>query len=308
MRKGLKNVPLSSIFRARPKDPGELNESFAGTFFKTTYQGKEEVFGVIASHALTEGGKDFSLQRIFLADVYIDGSFVEVPMEVVQLGAPGMLDVSLVKIPDEIIPFIEPYELMPKPPVSNEPFASFGFVGNELKQVENRYVLNHRSSYSMRTMMPTEPGSYVGECGGPLEGINENGVPVLAGIHTGSSGKVGYAASAHVLNMLVEAYHHQGEGYFPLEFNGYQLAQLRADEYISFITLYNKQGQALWKGAATERFSTHFLAELLFKYHPHTLQLTLGRAGWANAHSMDMREQISVRKVRYEIPEDFLSV
>ena len=294
-------IPLRSIFRARPKDPGALNESFSGTFFKTTYQGKEEVFGVIASHALTEGGADFSLQRFFLADVYIDGSFVEVPMEVVQLGAPGMADVSLVKIPEEIIPFIDPYPLMSEPLESNEPFVSFGFVGDELKQVENRYVLNHRSSYSMRTMMPTEPGSYVGGCGGPLEGVDANGELVLAGIHTGSSGKVGYATSARFLNMLVDAYYHQGEGYFPLEINGQHIMDLRVDEYVSDIAFLDRKGKVLATHQIAEKFSYTAVNQVLQEHPVRAIELTIARVSWQERNPNLLQLYTKVRRVSYDL-------
>lgn len=300
--------PLRSIFRARPTEPGIDNEAFTGTFIQVVYQGKTEVYGVVATHALTEGGNDFSLQRLFIADVYIDGTFMEVPMEIVQLGATGVADVSLVKVPEEIIPFIEPYNLMEPSAETAGPLTSFGFVDNELKQVENRYVIGHRSSYSMRTMMPVEPGSYIGGCGGPLEAVNENGVTVLAGIHTGSSNKVGYATSTRFLNTLVTAYHNHGEGYFPLEISGHHVMDLRADEYLSQIAFLDRKGNVLYTHQFEEKFSYTAVNQILQEYPVRALELTVARVSWQENNPQLLKAYSKVRRVKYDLRSEELTV
>ena len=303
-----REFPLRRTFRARPLDPGETHDSFSGTFFKTQYRGREEVYGVVATHTLSEDVDDFSLKRHFVADVYIDGSFMEVPMEIVQLGAPGMLDISLVKIPEEIIPFIEPYTLMPQiQSYTNEPFVSFGFVGDQPKQVTDRYMLRNNSSYSLRTMMPAPLGSYMGGCGGPVEGVSAEGEPLLVGIHTGSSGisnqggNVGYATQALFLQALVDAYHQNGEAYFPLEILGRHIMDLRVDEYISSITFFDRKGVPVARHRFSEKFSYTAVNRILDEKPVREMEITVGRITWNKKPSNIVQLDTQVRRVRYNL-------
>lgn len=301
---------VQSIFQARDISSTPIDAYSGGLF-----QLDGEIYGVIAAHAL--GGverEERLLGRYFLADVYYNEDFISIPAEAVLFNP--MLDVALVTFswdhveqPGFSTKDLRPLELADDLPQVGQTLSSYGFINShDLAEVQGRTV-TEVYPLSIRTMMPWPRGFRSGLCGSLLP----KGKTHAFAFHIGSTSDkkvdekqdVGFATPAWVLRVMVEAFKNGGEAYFPLEFNGYEIAKLRADEYISFMTLYDKQGKVLWKGAAKERFSFHSLEQLLVTHHPHTLQLTLGRAGWVDAHSMNMREQISVRKVRYEFPEDF---
>ncbi len=309
----MQSFPLKRTFRAHSSALEPDRNFFSGTFFKTQYQGKEEVYGVVAAHTLIDGASDEVLQRHFMAQVYMDGSFVEVPMEIVQLSAPGMLDVALIKIPEEIIPLLEPYTLGSPAMAGNEPFVSFGFVGNDLKQVENRYLINGRSVYSMRTMMPIALGTYVGGCGGPVEYTDAAGNTLLIGIHTGSSGSiavdggnVGYATNAQFLNTLVNAYHQDAQAHFPLEIGGKHVMDLQADEYISAITFLDRKGGELATHQFVGKFSYTAVNRILEEYPVRTLELTVARIGWEEDNPEVVKPYTYVRRVAYDFQTEEL--
>ena len=301
---------VQSIFQARDISADPIDTYSGGLF-----QLNGEIYGVIAAHALGSTDREKRLLgRYFLADIYYNGNFVSVPAEAVVFNP--MLDVALVKFswnhveqPGFSTDNLRPLELADELPQVGQVLSSYGLINShDLAEISER-VVTAVFPLSIRTRMPWPRELRSGLCGSWLV----NAYAQAVAVHIGSTSKkevdekqdIGFATPAWVLRVMVEAYKNGGEGYFPLEFNGYTIARLRADEYVSFITLYNKQGKVLWKGNAKERFSSQFLNELLTTYHPHALQLTLGRAGWVDAYSMGMREQLSVRKVRYEIPTDF---
>lgn len=313
------NLPLEvrhpfvrSTFQAH-----DLSRTYANTYSGGFFLLDGKVYGVVAAHTLGEvHRKEKQLGRHFLADIYYQDEFFSIPAEAVLFNP--VLDVALVTFSWESVQKngfseqdLQPLELAEDLPQVGDVLSSHGFVQvHEVANVSGREVLEV-FPLSIRTRMTWPRAFRPGLCGSWLVNDLKQAVAVHIGStedeHVNEKDDIGYATPAWVLRTMVTAYKNAGEGYFPLELNGYKIADLRADEYISFITLYDKHKKVLWKGKATPRFSSRLLTTLLPKYHPAEMQLTVGRTSWAGPSSTQMREQVSVRKIRYTFPDGFFT-
>lgn len=302
MHATFKGVPNITLFR----------NQFSGSLFRTVYQGKEEVYGVIATHALTPLPStfkkhlyaNFSLHRKFKLEVYTkEGTWLSLPAAVVQLGAFGMGDVSLVKIMGEYdasqLHFftLKTEELLPGDVVS-----SVGFIPGQLAYIPKREVLE-RSTISVRTTLPGSEEGLRGICGGA--GFDEEGNLVF--VHTGSNPswlmqppRIGYGTYAWFLNKLVEAYHNNGEAYIPFELNGYHITDLRVDEYVSSLSYFNENGDLLWHMKVPGKFSFRKAQQKLSNLSPRFAEVVIGRMKWAGRKDSFVESMPEVRRVRYD--------
>ena len=299
---------MRSTFQAHDFSTHSVDTYSGGLF---TWNG--EIYGVVAAHVI--GGMERAepqLGRLFLADMYYQGRYISVPAQAEIINP--MLDIVLVRflwdkvsVPGFDVKELNPLELTDElPPVGSE-VSSHGFIeDHEVADISGRRVVQS-GLLSLRTTLPWARVFRPGLCGSWL--TDQAGRAV--GVHIGSSGKaaderddIGYATPAWVLRVMVEAYQNGGEGYFPLVVDGHKLADLRANEFVSFVTLYDKHRKVLWKGKGRARFSEDFFTNLFQTYHPHTVQLVLGRVDWLEPSSSILREKISVRKVQYQFPEE----
>lgn len=297
---------LRCIFQSRETTTQETN-LFSGAVFQTVYNGRREVYGVVASHALESG--QFVLGKTFTADIYEgEGRFRSVPVQVVQVSAPSMLDVSLVKFRPEDEILFRPLTISPAPFLEGNTAVSFGFADRKLVEIDER-TFRSATPLCRRTTMPYPRADRMGLCGSAL--VNEQGE--LIGIHTGSTyGKtseqddVGHATNASLLNVLVEAYHNDGQATFPLILNQQKVLDMRVDEYISYIRLYDENGKQLWQRGFESKFAYDNVNTKIAELAPRVVELTVRRVHWDPAHPDNLVEIRNSRdKTRRTYQYDF---
>lgn len=256
--------------------------TFSGTVFKTIYNGEEEIFGVVAAHSIGKSAADKSLQRHFTANIFDGENVVEVPAEIVQLSSPSMLDIALVKFSPEAEALFHPLSISEVPVAFNEALSSQGFAGNADVNIPGRNV-TQITPLSLRTRMPYAREDRPGLCGSAVVNARQE----LVGIHTGSlydkfdaRFDTGYATNASFLHTLVEAYHNGGQAAFPLILNGQKIVDLNVDEYISYMTFYDKEGKVVWQKQFDSKFPYTSIKETFEIYNPHSITITTRRAVW----------------------------
>ncbi len=283
----------------RPTNP------FSGTVFKTVYNGEEEIFGVVASHAIAQSTLDRALHRHFTMSVFDGEKMVKMPAEIVQLSSPSMLDVALVKFSPEAEPLFHPLRISEGPVQLGETLSSQGFAGNKDVNIPERKITKV-TPLSVRTTLPIARDERPGLCGSAVV----NGNKELVGIHTGSTYDrqdaqfdVGYATNASFLNKLVEAYHNGGNATFPLILNGREIIPLNVDEYISYVSFQDAEGKQLWQKGFDSKFSYSQVQEMLEIYSPRYIMVTVRRAAWDPKNPEILSENRSSRdlsKVTYK--------
>lgn len=245
-----------ATFRAVEKDDPHT-ASFSGTVFKTTYNGKEEIFGVVAAHTIAPNAMHLaqSLHKNFSVIMFVDGERKVFPVEVVQISAPSMLDMVLVKFRPQDEKFLNPLSVQTQV-TKGEPLYSHGYASGEETEVPRKILA--QSYLSFRTTIPIPRSIRPGYCGSPVLNARHE----LVGIHTGSvydkagaSCDVGYAMSAKFLDVLVRAYHNGGQATFPLEVAGHTLANMNVDEYVASISIYDEKMRQLWLKNFDSKFS-----------------------------------------------------
>ena len=259
-----------SLFQAvSPQDP---NLKFSGTVFYTYYQGKKEIYGAIAAHAVSNyRGALPGIPRRFEAVFFLPQNKIKkIPAEIVAFSPTSMLDIALVKFPAKVERFLRPY---PLGRLENEEMLySFGYNHQGLLPVYNRRVLQN-TPYSIRTSMPVkDKKNRSGLCGGAVL----NGKKQLVGIHTGSSFALkrrpssepvcAYATPARYLNFLVEAYHNAGKAAVPFYLDDQHTLRLNIDEYIVSYTLLDAWGISLENETVDFHFSRSALQKQLKKF------------------------------------------
>lgn len=256
--------------------------SFSGTVFKTVYNGEEEIYGVVAAHAIARSSYDRALKRQFTAGIFDGEKIVEVPAEIVQLSSPSMLDIALVKFSPEAEQLFQPLHISEVPVKFGDVLSSQGFAGDADVHIPNREITNV-TPLSVRTTIPFAREERPGLCGSAVVNAEQE----LVGIHTGSvydsQGEqfdVGYATNASFLHTLVEAYHNGGEATFPLILNGKNIIPLNVDEYIAYISFYDAEGKQVWQHGFSSKFSYSKVQEMLDVYSPRFIDITVRRAVW----------------------------
>ena len=301
---------LGASFRAIP-EKSTFNNVFSGTVFQTTYHGQPEVFAVISTHALTtqprtilqEVTANASLKRDFAIEAYDEtGNAVSIPAQVVQLGAWGTVDVSLVKLRAQDLHLFRPLSINPQVSVG-ETLLSQGFADEYTVFIPHRQVVQI-TPFSLRTTMGGPRAMRRGLCGSAL--LNETGE--LVGIHTGSTAdrladeaETGYATPAHYLNKLVEAYHNGGEAFIPFELDGHKILDLRMDEYISRWVLRGEDGKVLRDSFAPKKFPYQHMLYWVDRLAPRYIELTVGRMKWDEQNGQYVAFEHEVRRIRYDV-------
>ncbi len=257
-------------------------EGKTGGFSVTAIEVNGEVFGVVASHVLPESYYTLrsSLQRKFHVQVtQADGTQQLLAAEVVQISPRSMLDMSLVKFSPQAEQFVIPLPLASTSAEVNEELLSPGFAAT-VPQIEKRTV-QRNSFLSVRTDQNLK-GDRQGFCGSPLLDINGQ----VKAIHTGTKvskdgSEVSYGGHVRFINLLVEAYHTNGQAAYDLEIGGHAIARLNVDEYISAVYFYDANGKRILQKNLEEKFSESFVQQAL-RDHPHTayIQLTSRKAQW----------------------------
>ena len=270
---------LRSTFRAQRN--GVLTGGVSGTVFKTVYNGQEEIYGVVPAHALASKSSEKSLSNTFTASVQIGDEIVSIPATVVQVSAPSMLDLALVKFRPEDERLFEPLAIAQTPLEVGENLQSQGFALNRALYISERRLIS-QSPFTLRATIPGKQKTRIGLCGGAV--LNDQNE--LVGIHLGSMAwtqtDLGYATPAKFLTNLVEAYHRGGEGFFPLEMDGEKLLDLRVDEYISDVVLLNDSGLKMFHLMFKNKFSYTSMQSRIITESPRYIDITVRRVHWGD--------------------------
>ena len=292
---------IRSTFQAHNTTTGMLN-TFSGTVFKTEYEGKKEIWLVITTHSIGEDGKNNALAKNFVIDVYFQREFISIPAQVVQLGAPSLADVSLVKIDPKYEYLFKPLPLSPALPQKNECLSSYGFVAeHSLVEIPDRWV-QEVSPQLFYTSLSWPRVFRPGMCGSAV--VNSQGQ--IMGIHTGSTARegrkdIGYVVPALYLRRLVEAYHHEGKTMFPFLLDGHQSANLRMDEYVSGVALLDEHNEVLWAKNVEHKFPYHEVTRALRGLPVKQVVLQIGRVQWSEQYPGHLFYKDNERRTQYDM-------
>lgn len=306
---------LPSSFQARPGPSLEQANFISGTVFKTTYDGQEEIFGVIPMHAL---GNAFTWQESvgasFTADLFDPTTrrFISVPAEIVQISTPEFLDAALVKFRTQDEKLLHPLSLNTQMPTWHSVVSSQGFAARQAVYIPQRRVIK-TEPFTLQTTIPFSRDQRKGLCGGPV--VDQDGR--LVGIHNGSSyiGKneaydKGYITPAWILERLVQAYKNDGKAKIPLTMDGKTLIELNVDEYISHISLKSSGEMELGHYTVDHKFSYNALQELLEKHYARYIDFTVHHVRWNEDESFVLDSRFDapnlVKIYRYDTETDEL--
>lgn len=297
-------APLTrGIFQAHPKDQLDGN-TYSGVVFEVDYQGQKEVYGVIAAHAISPDYTESALGRFFTAEIKVDGQARAVPAEIVQITAPSMLDVALVKFRPEDEKLFTPFTLAAEEPSVGAELQSLGFSKGKVAFIPNRNLLEN-TTVSFRTNMSFPRIDRAGLCGSAV--LNDR--HELVAVHTGSTrfsqypqDDVGFATKARYLRTLVQAYHDEdGRALFPLYIGGDKVTDLNADEYVSLVQIMDRRGTVLWKRIIHSKFPYNTLMEVLEGLpDARYLSLKIQRAWWTG-HFLTETDLLGSRQITYDL-------
>lgn len=240
-----------SVFYIQPTHQTPVSAS--GFVFQTQYQGRWELWGVIAAHIYSRPGQEMEL-------VFYNGKKpIIIKARVVLSAAPARLDASLLKLEatEEFLQFVHPLSLQTAAPSAWETFTCTGYSRQEPSVAANRRILLRTPSL-LTTNYTIEPHKRAGLCGSPL--LNKKGEVV--GLHCGSftesalrsvpailppgqkiwpiqqpNQRVSFVIPAQRLLDLVQAYRNGGSLKRPLLWEGKTIAQIDIHEFIHSVSV-----------------------------------------------------------------------
>ncbi len=276
-----KSVLLAPSLQQNEK--GEFfNGGYSVTVIKTNYKGKEEIFGVIATHVLPMDDlhDDISLKPSFEVSVKLaDGTETLLPAKVVQVSPQSMLDITLVKFNPKDEHLFRPLEISNKISVEGEALFGYGYGIGIARLILNR-ILQKNSLISMRTnVIDISEEERMGFCGSPILDMNGQ----VRAIHTGTKDGSSYGTHARFINNLVQAYYENGESMYDLILDGHVLTKLNVDEYIPAFVVLDENSNILFKEYgrhAMQKFSESKLRAAMALPHASTLVLYSQRTMW----------------------------
>lgn len=295
---------IKSVFRALPKGQEDAH-AHSGFVFKTTYQGKEEIFGVIAQHAVPIKNGHGKLGETFTARVLKDGKETDIPAEIVQMSAPTLPDIALVKFRPEDEALLTPLTLSPQDPRPGAHLQLVGFATEQLTFMSNIPLLEN-SLISLRFPMVGDPDILPGLCGSPL--LNSAGEVV--GTVTGAVRRkiaptfhTGYATRNLYLQTLVAAYHGDtANATFPFILDGKKIVDLRPEEFISHVTLKDEKGKTVFSKSIEKKFPYSAIAEHL--PNAQYLELYIEKVWWSGSALIEESNLSDARYVAYDLREE----
>lgn len=290
---------IKGLFRAYPKDD-LTGHSFSGFVVKIPYQGTTEIFGVVAAHSISPDFTESALGQFFTARVLDGGLIKDIPAEIVQVSAPSMLDIALVKFRPEDEKIFEPFALALQEPEVGEILQGIGFSHNQVAFLPQRRLLEN-TLVSLRTDMLFSRIDRPGLCGSPV--LNQAGE--IVGIHTGSTrmeanpvNDKGFATKAVYLRALAEAYHRaDGKATFPLILGENKIVELEVDEYVSAVRIMDGAGEIIWRRAVHAKFPYNDIMDVL--PYGRYIELDISRVGWTGRFLME--SPLNYRTVKYDL-------
>ena len=286
-------------------------------------------------------GTPLTLRRDFTVDVYIDGKFISAPAHAEVAAAPSMADIVLVTLPSQILEKVKFASLDRKPFKQGDRLVSFGFSDAMPRFVENRIVTS-QTPFCLRTTMPIARddrpgmcGSFVGreetpeienttagETSSPTDVEPQEPTFVLSGVHTGSSPAkgnnqdmgnyskneqhdIGHITKASMIDLLVRSYFNDGNATFPLQFGEHTIFDMRLDEYISYIKLFDENGKLIWQRHFSYKFAYDQVNSMIEQLSPRSLEMSIHRVQWTDEQLLELRKRWD--RTRYTIRYDFES-
>ena len=301
-------APDEHIFQAIAE--GDASVRFSGTVFAVEYNGKKEIYGAIATHIVPSEADDYlGVSRHFTAVVYHKGKPISIPAQIVASSPVSMLDISLVKFPDDKEALLKPLSLGTVQ--DGEVLYTIGFAQSRFRYIPNRKVIANLP-FSIRTTMPLPSNQRSGLCGSPL--LNEKNE--LVGIHTGSSFNpnrdYSFATPSHYLRDLVAAYHNKGISKIAFYVDENIAIRLNSDEYVTSVMLLDEFGHALAEENISFRFSRSKVSTMLKEYpQAEFLKLTTKTVHWtpdgnALLVTRDWLEKTPSKTYFYDLKDDKL--
>lgn len=295
---------IKSVFRALPKGQEDAH-AHSGFVFKTTYQGKEEIFGVIAQHAMPLWNGHGKVGKSFTARILKDGIETDIPAEIVQLSAPTLPDIALVKFRPEDEAFLTPLTLAAQEPRKGELLQLVGFATEQLTLMSHIPLLEN-TLISLRFPMVGDPDVLPGLCGSPL--LNAAGEVV--GTVTGAVRRentptfhTGYAARNLYLQTLVAAYHGDtANATFPLILDGKKIVDLRPEEFVSLVRLKDENGKTIFSKSIKNKFPYSTIVEHL--PNAQYLELYIEKVWWSGSGLVEGGNLLEARYVAYDLLEE----
>ena len=294
---------VKSVFRAFPQGKTD-GHAMSGFIFKTTYQGQEEIFGVIAQHAMPAWNNHSKIGPSFTARVMQGNEVVDIPAQVVQLSAPVMTDIALVKFRPEDEKLLTPLTLAKREPALNEPLSLIGFGTEKLTLITDS-PLSEKSMLNLRYPMAGDPEKWPGLCGSPV--LNAEGEVV--GTVTGSTRLAsdptyytGYATRNLYLQTLVNAYHGDIEkATYPLEINGEKIVDLHTDEFVSQVILRDENRKIIFR----KNIYNKFPYSTIMGHWPKTryIEMYIDNVLWSGYSLIEGASFAEERYVVYDVQE-----
>ena len=302
-RQSTKLSLAQSTFRAYPLGQTDAH-AMSGFVFKTTYQGKEEIFGAIAQHAMPTWNGHGKLGQTFTARVLNNGKETDIPAKVVQLSAPSMPDIALVKFRPQDENLLTPLTLAKQEPAQNELLHVIGFGTEQLTLITDSPFLK-KSLFNLRFSMTGDPYVWPGLCGSPV--LNEAGEVV--GTMTGADRRAaapsyytGYATRNSYLRALVAAFHGDVEkASFPLMLGDEKIIDLRTDEFVSLIILRDENSKTIFKKAIQSKFPLSTITKPL--PNARYIELYIEKAWWSGYGLVEGGDILSARYIVYDLQE-----
>ncbi len=317
------SVARKAVFRAL--GPQQDAMTLSGTLVKTSYNGQEEIYGVVPMHVLrNEDHVPGTLSYKFTAGVFTDTTVKFIPAWVVQLSSSKTGDVALVKFRKEDEKLLSPLALNMQEPTFPQQAYAQGFARNLLARQTFQLIGTTTTGLLTAQIPAAYEGDRAGFCGSPV--VNEQGT--LNGIHVGSryacadpateaffnafrlnapnvpEGDIGYVTPASFVQNLVTAYHEPNAKPIVVRLAGHEIARLAINEYVSRIELLGNDHQQLW--TKDTDFKVSFSAAeavLRLRNDIRYIKLAIGRTHWVkDEKGWRIENTPAVSSVVYTLP------
>lgn len=307
----------NSIFCGRGR---KGDNAWSGSVFAVEENGKKEIFGVVAAHALANFPTDFisavsadyALRRNFDLQLFDrQGILRRIPAEVVWLSSPRMWDVALVKFSPLDEALFTPFALSEQLPEVGDDLQQQGFSQKFSVYIPHRRVLDI-TPLSFRTTMPLALSERIGLCGSPVVvaetvSATDGSTYQMVGVHTGSmkneaeAKDIGFFTPSSFLRRFVEDYRTGGQVKFPVVLKGKEALSLAANEHIAGLVLLDNEGQEITTHKFENKFSYRKMEELVDTYGPHEIEFIIKRFQWNKQQPEYVEISKTSRRVKYNL-------
>ena len=319
------SLARKAVFRALGPQLDAM--TLSGTLFKTSYNGQEEIFGVVPMHVLrNEDHVPGTLSYKFTAGVFTDTTIKFIPAWVVQLSSSKTGDVALVKFRKQDEKLLSPLALNTQELTFPQQAYAQGFARNLLTR-QTFQLMGTTSTGLLTAQIPAAyEGDRAGFCGSPV--VNEQGT--LQGIHVGSSyvpadpateaffnafrlnvpkvpqGDIGYVVPASFVQNLVTAYHEPKSKPMVVRLAGHEITRLAINEYVARIELLDKDHRQLWTKNTNFKVSFSAVETILrLRNDIRYIKLEIGRTHWTkDDKGWHVQNTPGVSSVLYTLPEN----